>query len=377
MRYLIAIVGLLLVVGSLAATKFGQISMLIGFGEQMKAAGPPPETVATGRVQKQTWSEAVEAVASVGATKGVTLSNDAPGLVTRIHFESGATAKQGQILVELDSAVERAQLASLRTKLKLAEISLDRSKKLVDSGAISKAQLDVDEANHQGLIADERALVAQIARKTIKAPFAGRLGLREVNLGQYLAPGTPITVLESAEAVHVDFTVSQTKLDQLSVGIPVQAFAVDNGAAIATGIVSAIEPAIDVATRTVKVRASIKDPGHRLHPGMFLHVRVERPTKLEVVVVPATAVVRASYGDSVFCVEDSANQPNAAPRKIARQQFVKLGETRGDYVAALDGVKEGQEVVTAGAFKLRNGIPIVINNAVPLDYQTSPTPMNR
>ncbi|HMA92264.1 MAG TPA: efflux RND transporter periplasmic adaptor subunit [Polyangiaceae bacterium] len=377
MRYLIAIVGLLLVIGSLAATKASQISMLMGFGERMKAAGPPPETVATGFVQKQTWGDTVEAVASVGATKGVTLSNDAPGVVTRIHFDSGAMAKPGQVLVELDSAVERAQLASLRTKLKLAKLSLERSTKLVDSGAISKAQLDVDEASYQGLAADEQALVAQIARKTIRAPFGGRLGMRGVNLGQYLAPGTSIAVLESAEAVHVDFTIPQAKLDQLKVGVPVQAFAVNDGPAIAKGAITAIDPALDVATRTVKVRASVEDPERKLQPGMFLRVRVEQPTKREAIVVPSTAIVRASYGDSVFCVEAPTNQTGAASGKIARQQFVKLGETRGDYVAALDGLAAGQEVVTAGAFKLRNGIPIVVNNSVPLDFKTSPTPINR
>jgi membrane fusion protein (multidrug efflux system) len=379
MRYLIAIVGLLVVIGGLAATKYAQISKLIGFGETMKAAGPPPETVSSGRVQKQQWDDGIEAVASVVAAKGVTLSNDTPGLVSRILFDSGASVRAGQVLVELDTSVERAQLASLRARVRLAETSLARTKVLVEGGSLARAQLDSDEANYQGLVADERAVVAQIARKTVRAPFAGKLGIRAVNLGQYLAPGTPITVLESEKAIYVDFTVPQARVRELKLDTPVVAFVEGKSGSAAKGTVTAIEPNVDASSRNARVRASIQDPAEELQPGMFLRIRVVKPELRDVVTVPATAVLRASYGDSVFCVEE---EPKAAgtvdqPRKTARQKFVKLGETRGDYVAVLDGVTAGEEVVTAGAFKLRNGIPVVVNNAVALDFRLSPTPANR
>lgn len=376
MRYLISIVGLLLVIGGLTAMKFGQISRLMAFGEQMKAAGPPPETVATGTVEKQSWNDAIEGIGSVVASRGVTLSNDAAGIVTKIHFESGDLARGGMTLVELDSSVERAQLASLRAKLKLAQASLGRSRVLAESGSISSAQLDADEAGYQGLLADERALVAQIERKLVKAPFSGRLGIRVVNLGQYLSPGTPITVLESAKSVYTDFSVPQSRMSELRVGMLVRALAEGSGDVVAEGKVAAIDPRIDAATRNVKIRATIDDPDGKLQPGMFLRVQVEQSSKRDVVAVPSSAVVHAPYGDSVFRVEPGAEGTDGKARKIARQQFVKLGEARGDYVAVLDGVANGQEIVTAGAFKLRNGIPLLVNNAVQLDPQLDPHPVN-
>lgn len=378
MRYIVSIVGLLVLVGVLAATKFSQISMLIGFGAAMKAAGPPPETVGTSAVQKQSWNEGLEAIASVVAARGVTLSNDAPGVVTRLLFDSGAVVKQGQVLVELDSNVERAQLASLRAKAELAQSTLTRSRALAESGTIAKAVLDADEANYKGLLADERALQAQIARKVIKAPFGGKLGLRSVNLGQYLAPGTPIVQLESEKAIYVDFTLPQAQVAELELQMPIVAYAQGIAEPIAKGAILAIEPSLDSVTRNVKVRASVTTAKGELAPGMFLKVQVEKQGQREVVAVPQTSVVHASYGDSVFCVEtDKASAQATGPRKLARQKFVKLGEARGDYVAILDGVAAGEEVVTLGAFKLRNGSPVLVNNAVRLDPQLSPRPENR
>lgn len=376
MRYLLSIVGLLLVIAVLGTTKYSQISQLMSFGERMKAAGPPPETVATRVVEKQTWNDSIQGIASVVASQGVTLSNDAPGVVVRIHFDSGDSVKAGATLVELNSSVERAQLGSLRAKLKLAETALSRSRRLVETGAIASAQLDADDANYQALLADERALAAQIERKVVKAPFAGRLGIRMVNLGQYLAPGTALTVLESAKAVYADFTLSQIHLSKLEVGMPVRAFDETDTALVVTGRVTAIDPRVDTATRNVKVRATLEDPERKLQPGMFLRVQVEQPHSHEVAAVPASAIVHAPYGDSVFRVEARVPQANSGPGKVAKQQFVKLGDTRGDYVAVLDGLSFGQEIVTAGAFKLRNGIPVVVNNTVQLDNQLNPRPIN-
>jgi membrane fusion protein (multidrug efflux system) len=375
---IITALGLLAIVGGLAGTKFAQISMLIGAGKAMQAAGPPPETVSNVVVQQQDWDSNLDAVATVVASRGVTLSSDAPGVVSRIQFESGASVRTGQVLVELDSRVERAQLASLRAKKRLAEISLLRTQTLVNAGTVAPAQLDSEVATVQGLTADESALVAQIDRKSIRAPFSGKLGLRMVNLGQYLGPGTPVGTLESTRFVYADFTVPQTQLSRLAVGAKIKAYADGAAEPTATGTVSAIEPNVDSSTRNVKVRASVDNDDGLLRPGMFLRVAVVQSVARKVVAIPAISVVHASYGDSVYCIEDKAvKSVNDQPRMFARQQFVKLGEMRGDYVEVLDGLVPGQSIASAGAFKLRNGIPVVINNDVAIKPELSPSPINR
>jgi membrane fusion protein, multidrug efflux system len=373
MRYLISLLSLVAVLVTLATVKASQISMLINAGKTMQKAGPPPEVVSTTPVQQQTWEDALTAVGSVVAAKGVALSNDAPGVVTRLHFESGASVTQGQILVELDSNVERAQRDSLRARRDLSETSLKRTQALVSSGALAPAQLDSDESVYKSLTADASALDAQIARKVIRAPFSGRLGLRGINLGQYLAPGTTITVLEAIQTVYVDFALPQQQLGNLRTGLSVRALDASRGTQLAKGTISAIEPQVDPLTRSVKVRASMPNREEKLRPGMFVQVSVLLPDQRSVLTIPATAVVHATYGDSVFLAD---SRSDGAPGKVARQQFIRVGETRGDFTSVVDGVKPGEEVVTAGAFKLRNGIPLVTNNEVRLQPELAPLPAN-
>jgi len=376
MRYLIVILGLVGLIGALVAIKGSQISMLMGMGEAMKKAGPPPEVVATTTAQRQTWESTLTAVASVVTAKGVALSNDAPGIVSRIHFESGDAVKQGDVLVELDTSVERAQLASLKAKRELADISVKRSKALATSGAVAQSQVDADESSFKSLTADAGALSAQIARKVIRAPFSGKLGIRTVNLGQYLAPGTIVTTLEAERSIFVDFRLPQEDLSQLAVGMPVRALPSGSGTPIAVGSISAIDPSIDPMTRTIKVRASLPEVEDKLRPGMFLRAEVVLPQKADVVAVPQTAIVHASYGDSVFVTEQKPG-PDGKERKVAQQQFVKVGQPRGDFVSVVDGLKADQEVVTAGAFKLRNGIPLKVNNVGGPQPSLDPHPENR
>lgn len=376
MRYLIVILGLVVLIGGLVAVKGSQIGMLIGMGEAMKKSGPPPEVVGTAVAKQQTWENTLSAVASVVSAKGVALSNDAPGLVSRLHFESGDTVKAGAVLVELDTSVERAQLASLKARRELAEISSKRSRALAESGAVAQSQVDADESSFKSLTADANALSAQIGRKVIRAPFSGKLGIRQVNLGQYLAPGTTVTVLESADSDFVDFTLPQQELGKLHVGMPVRALVTGSAEPLALGTISAIDPSIDPMTRTIKLRASLPSAGDKLRPGMFLRVEVVLPEKSQVITVPQTAIVHASYGDSVFVGEEKPG-PDGKPRKVAQQQFVKVGAARGDFVAVLDGLKADQEVVTAGAFKLRNGIPLKVNNQGGPEPQMAPKPENR
>jgi membrane fusion protein (multidrug efflux system) len=386
-RYLLPIAVLIALVGGLASVKFTQISTLIHFGEQMQKAGPPPEVVSTSVADSQAWGGALTAVGSITAAKGVSISNDAPGVVSRISFESGAQVKQGQILVELDSSVERAQLASAIARKELAALTAVRSRALVATNSISQATLDADEAALRTGTTDAAGLQAQIDRKTVRAPFSGRLGIRAVNLGQYLNPGTTLTVLEAIDSVYVDFTLPQQLLASVKVGMPVKvtlnrAQAPSSGDGV-DGIVAAIDPEVDSMTRTMKVRATIPNKEEKLRPGMFANVSVVLPEQGNVVSIPATAVVHASFGDSVFVVEDekddggvAAKSADGKPVKIARQHFVRLGEARGDFVAIKDGVSAGDEVVTAGAFKLRNGTRISIVPDVKPPPSLAPHPEN-
>ena len=358
MRYVIAFLALAVIVGGLGGIKYQQISKLLHAGEVMKKAGPPPESVGSAVAKEETWEGTISAVGSVTAVRGVALGNEAAGVVTAIHFESGQRVRAGQVLVELDTSVERAQLASAEARKELAQIGVGRTRQLDKTGAVSKAQLDADESQLKTSDADSTALKAQIDRKTIRAPFAGRLGIRTVNLGQYLNPGTSVTVLESLGSVYVDFTLPQQYLGEVRVGTPIRVAVAGTGLTLA-GTVGAVDPTLDAASRTIKLRASVPDKDEKLRPGMFVNVTVVGDSKSRVIAAPLTSVVHAPYGDSVFVVEEGEGGG-----KVARQQFVRIGTQRGDYVAILDGVKAGQELVTAGAFKLRNGAGVLVNNGI-------------
>jgi membrane fusion protein (multidrug efflux system) len=384
-RYALGTLVLIAIVSALAGTKAAQISTLIGVGKKMAQAGPPPESVATYPSQTQTWEGTLSAVGTITAAKGVALSNDAAGLVSRILFESGAVVRQGQVLVELDTSVERAQLASARARRELAHVTLGRSQALLASGSIAKAQVDSDEAQLESATRDADALEAQVSRKTVRAPFSGRLGIRLVNLGQYLNSGTPVTSLESTDTVFVDFTLPQQRLAEVKLGMAVRVTIEGaEGGAPHEGAVSAVDPSIDATTRTIRVRATVPNKNDTLRPGMFANVSLVLADRGNVIAVPATAVIHASYGDSVFVIEDKKDEagqpvltPDGSPVKIARQQFVRLGEGRGDFVAISDGLRTGQEVVMEGAFKLRNGVSVVVNNSVRPKPEVDPHPENR
>lgn len=384
MRYVIAIGLLVLMIGTLVGIKFGQISMLMQAGKQSQKLGPPPESVSTSLVKEDTWEETLSAVGSVVAAKGVSVSSESPGVVNAIRFESGALVKAGQVLLELDSSVERAQLASAMARRELAVLSAGRSRQLAKQSAIPRSQLDGDEAQLKTSRADLSALQAQIERKTVRAPFSGRLGIRAVNLGQYLNPGTTITTLEALDLVYVDFTVPQQELADVANQTKVRVSLSGEDGAVFDGAIAAVDPSVDATTRTVRLRASVPNKGERLRPGMFVSVAVIKPQRSKVVAAPATAVVHASYGDSVFVVEDRKDEAGAVvlgadgkPAKVVRQQFVRVGVARGDFLAITDGVHLGQELVTSGAFKLRNGIGIVVHNEVQPGFSLHPNPGNR
>jgi membrane fusion protein (multidrug efflux system) len=375
MRYVVPILGLLLVIGALAGIKVDQISNLMKAGAAFEEAGPPAEVVSTDFTRDLAWENTLSAVGTFSAARGVAISTEAPGMVKRILFESGGVARAGQVLVELDTNVERAQLASAEVRKKLAEQNLKRTRSLVESGAATRQQLENEESQLESAVAEIASVQAQISRKIVRAPFAGRLGIRAVNLGQYLSPGTQLTTLESLDTVYMDFTLPQQVLSALTIGLAVRV-SLEGTDETLTGTIEAIDPSIDPATRSVRIRASVPNPAQKLRPGMFGNVTVVLPERSKAVVAPATAIVHAPYGDSVFVVEPAKN-PRDPKEKQVRQQFVRLGEERGDFVEVLEGVKPGDELVSSGAFKLRNGAKIMINNKNKPEPELSPRLENR
>ncbi len=382
-RYLLVAAGLLVLIGLLAGIKGAQIGKLIGMGKQFQAMGPPPEAVGSATAQAETWETTVSAVGSISSLRNVAVSAEVPGTVSKIRFESGQIAREGQVLVELDAGVERAQTASADARRDLATRNVERSRKLAAGNVISKAQLDEIEAQSKTATTDTAALRAQLERKIIRAPFRGRLGIRAVNVGQYLTPGTMVTTIDALGGTFVDFTLPQEELAIVAVGLPVRV-AMEGAKEALPGTISAIDPTVDMTTRNVKVRAAIPELPGSPRPGTFVTVDVIKPTKADVVAVPATAIVHASFGDSVFVVEDKkpgspgmAKTPDGKTVQVARQQFVRTGAMRGDFVAITKGVTAGQQVVSAGAFKLRNNAPIVVDNTVQAKPQLAPHPENR
>jgi membrane fusion protein (multidrug efflux system) len=377
MRYVIAIVCVLLLVGGLALIKYKQIKQLIGFGEQMASAGPPPTPVGSFVATEETWEDTISTFGTVASVNGVAISAEAPGTVSKIFFDSGALVKQGDVLVELDSSVERAQLAAAYVRNDLATSTAGRSQALGAAGVVSSAQVDVDSSQARSALAEIALVEAQIAKKKIRAPFAGRLGIRSVNVGQYVNPGTALVMLEAVAGVFVDFTLPQQ--EPVAAGLKVRVAVAGVAGLAAEGVIAAVEPTVDAATRTQKIRATLPNPDAKLRPGMFADVVIVLPNATKRVVVPVTAILHAAYGDSLFILDPAEGEPPAdgPPPKTARQAFVRIGPAQGDFVSVLEGLKPGEEVVSSGAFKLRNQVPVVVDNSVAPKLEHAPTPENR
>jgi membrane fusion protein (multidrug efflux system) len=343
----------LLIVGPVVGLKVFQIGNLIAYAGEMQAAGMPPAAVATAPVETQSWGNTLVAVGSLEPVQGVTLAAELGGKVSAILVENGAAVAAGDILVRLDTAAEEASLASAEASLRLARINLDRARDLLAQNTISQSEFDTADATHAQALANVANLQSTIDRKTVRAPFAGRVGIRTVNLGQIVREGDPVIPLQSLDPIYVNFSVPQRSVAQLSVGLPVAVTLTGLDTPV-QGLVTAINPQLDPATRNVRVQGTLANADERLRPGMFASVSLSLPGENEVVAVPLTAVLHAAYGDSVFVVEEKEGAT------VARQQFVRLGRTRGDFVAVLDGVRPGQRVVSAGAHKLLNNQPVMI-----------------
>jgi membrane fusion protein, multidrug efflux system len=338
-----------------------------------QAAGfqPPPEAVTTIVAQPEEWPDTLAVIGTTAAVQGVTVSADLPGLVARISFESGQSVRHGDVLVELDTREEQAQLAAAEAQRELARLNFERMQALVVDGAISRADYDRAAAEQKSSDARVGEITAGIARKTIRAPFSGVLGIRQVNLGQYLSAGDPVVPLQSLHPIYVNFGVPQQDTARVRVGGRIRVTTDNLSGVEFTGRVTAIDSVVSPETRNVQVQATVPNPGGKLRPGMFVQTSVVTGATRSNVSLPASAISYAPFGDSVFVLADMKG-PGGQTYRGARQQFVKLGPSRGDRVAVLSGVNPGDEVVTSGTFKLRNGAAVHVNNAVQPANSASP-----
>ncbi len=369
-RMILMLTATVVVLATLGFVKFSQIQEAAG---QAAAFQPPPTAVTTIVAQQEEWPVTLSAIGTVAAVQGVTVSADLPGIVERISFESGDWVREGDLLVQLDIKQEQAQLAAAEAERELARLNYDRTEGLVKEGAISRAEYDEAAAEQKRTEARVAEIRATIARKTIRAPFSGLLGIRQVNLGQYLSDGDPVVPLQSLDPIYVNFGVPQQDAGQARIGRRVRITSADLGGIEFAGRVTATNSVVDEATRNVQVQATLANPRGILRPGMFVQAEVLLDATHSVVVLPASAISYAPYGDSVFVVTELQDQNGQSYRGV-RQQFVKLGGGRGDQVAVLSGLQPGEEVVTSGAFKLRNGASVVVNNDVQPGNERAPTP---
>ncbi|MFN0064444.1 MAG: efflux RND transporter periplasmic adaptor subunit [Myxococcaceae bacterium] len=364
------ILGLLLVVGLLVGIKASQIVAMIQAG---KAFVPPPEAVTSTKAERSTWRGTREAIGSLVAVRGVTLGAEVPGRVLQISFESGSSVKQGQVLVRLDASIEQAQLESARAEAALAQLNLTRAYGLREGGANTPADLETAQARGKQAEAAAASLLASLSKKVIRAPFDGRITIRQVELGQIVSPGTPIASLHSVSPIYAEFSLPQQALAEVKQGQKVSMRTDIFPNETWEGEVAIINAEVDTATRNVRVRAEFKNTDGRLAPGMFANVEVLSPEARQVTVIPATAVLYAPYGDSVYVLEQQPG-PDGKTGLVARQRFVRLGERRGDFVAVVSGLEPDETVVSSGAFKLRNGMSVVVNNALAPAAELAPKP---
>ena len=359
-------------------------ALLAGLGfvkfRQIQAAGaqnanfqPPPEAVTTTVAQRETWPSTLNVIGTATAIQGVTVSADLPGTVVRITFESGKPVHAGDVLVELDTRQERAQLAAAEAQRDLARINFGRAQELVKQGVLARTEYDNTSAQQKATEAQVGEIRATIERKTVRAPFSGVLGIRQVNLGQYLAAGQAIVPLQSLNPIYVNFGVPQQTSAQVRGGRTLRVTSDDLPGAGFTGRVTAVDSVINEATRNIQVQATLSNPNGKLRPGMFVQVQLVLGASRQAIALPASAINYAPYGDSVFVVTNLTD-PKGKTYRGVRQQFVKVEGSRGDQVAVVSGVNAGDEVVTSGVFKLRNGAAVQVNNKVQPPNNPKPKP---
>lgn len=368
-RFLIVLGVMALVLAGLGFFRFRQIQSAVA----ASSFQPPPEAVTSVVAQKLEWPATMTAIGSLEAVHGVTVSADLPGTVTRINFDSGKAVQEGDILVELDTRQERAQLASLEAQRDLAHSNFARMQELVNAGVISRQDFDAATSQQKATEANVAEIKATIARKTIRAPFSGILGIRKVNLGQYLPAGSPIVSNQTLNPIYVNVSVPQQAVSQVRVGRKLQVTTEDIAGKVFTGTVTAIDSEVDATTRNIQIQATLANPDGKLRPGMFVNAQLAVGASHSVIPLPASAINYAPYGDSVFVITD-LKDPKGQSYRGVRQQFVKIEGSRGDQVAIISGLNPGDEVVSSGVFKLRNGAAVLVNNKVQPANSPAPNP---
>jgi membrane fusion protein (multidrug efflux system) len=342
--------------------------------KSMASFRPPPVAVTATKAEYQSWQPELKSVGSLRAVRGVDVTSEVSGLVSAVFFKSGDNAKEGQVLVQLNADSDIARLQSLQAQAELAKTVYERDKKQFEIQAISQAVLDGDASdlkNKRAQVAEQAALVD---KKTIRAPFAGRLGISTANPGQYVNPGDRIVTLQSLDLIYADFYLPQQELSRISLGQTVVASTDTYPGRTFTGRITAINPKVDTATRNVQVEATLLNPGHKLLPGMYASVEVKAGSLQRYLTLPQTAVTFNPYGETVYLVEQTGKGPKGEPVLAVRQTFVTTGPTRGDQIAILKGIKEGETIVTSGQLKLKNGSPVIIDNKVIPSNEAAPMP---
>jgi len=336
--------------------------------------GMPPTTVTSTPVKEEDWAPTLSAVGSISAVQGAIVSTELGGIVSEIGFQNGSEAKKGEVLLKLDSSSEEAQLHTAEADLELARANLQRERDLAARKVVSKQELDAAESTFgqkQGTVDNMRAF---IAKKQVRAPFDGQLGIRQVNVGQMINSGQQVVSLEALDPVYVDFALPQQELSKLAPGLEAHVHTDAIPGREFNGKLTALNSMVDTVTRNVTLQATLENPDHALKPGMFVKIEIVLPEKGKTLVIPGSAVSYAPYGDSVFVIDKKKDPKTGKEAQTLRQAFVRIGEARGDFVSVTQGLKAGDEVVSTGVFKLRNGMPVTINNDLAPKPQMNPTP---
>ena len=373
-KVFLAFIGILVLAGALVGVKMLQFSRM---GAQGKQFTPPPATVSTAKVEAATWEQRLTAVGSLEAVQGVTVTAELSGKIVDIAFVPGAHVEAGDLLVQQDISSETAQLRADQATLALKKANFDRSKELLAQKVTTRAAYDLALAEYKQAQAAIDNIRSVIAKKTIRAPFAGRLGIRLVNLGQNLEGGEPIVSLQNLNPIFVNFFLPQEDVERIQTGLAVRVATDALPGDEIEGRITAINPQVDEATRNFRIQATVENLKERLRPGMYATVNVILPEKAPVLVIPTTAVLYAPYGDSVFVLEEQAAEGEGAPALKLRQQFVRLGSQRGDFVAVHSGLEKGDTVVSTGVFKYRNGQNVTVDNSLAPQFNLSPKPQDK
>ena len=365
----LAIAGVVALVILLAGIKAMQIAKVMRSPQMM-----PATTVTSTEVKEEDWAPILSSVGSVSAVQGAIVAAELGGTVSEIAFENGGEAKKGDILVKLDTSSEEAQLRTAEAERELARADLERARDLAARKVISKAEIDAAESKFKQKEGAADNLRAMISKKQVRAPFDGQLGIRQVNVGQMINAGQQVVPLASLDPVYVDFALPEQHLPRVSQNLEIRVRADALPGREFKGKLTAINSMVDVVTRNLPLQATLQNPDHALRPGMFAKVDVVLPVKKSVLAIPATAISYAPYGDSVFVIEKKKDAKSGRESQVLRQQFVRTGETRGDFVTVTNGLKAGEVIVSSGVFKLRNGMEVTINNQLAPKPEISPSP---